>query len=256
MKTRGARRGVAGAAIVFLSVLMSASAVRAGQGTLPSARDIIARSIDAMGGATAFKALKSMRARGTFTLTAQQIAGSLEVVSGRPNKLVSKISIAGLGQVEEGYDGKIGWSIDPMSGPALVTGRQLIERADESWFDAPLHEPDYVKDMTVVGREAFDGRDAYRLKVVTISGVEQFEFYEVSTGLFIGVEASRATPMGVVPTTGIFRDFQKFGGFTFPATLIQRALGLEQVLTFSSYEFDAVPASAFEPPAVIKALIK
>lgn len=250
------RRGWASAAAMALFVWVAGVGGSAAQAPLPNAQQIVAKSVEAMGGAAAFKAVKSMRARGTFALTAQQITGSLEVVSARPNKIVTKIAIAGLGQVEEGYDGKVAWSIDPMSGPALVTGRQLIERADESWFDAPLHAPDYVKEMTVIGREEFDGRDAYRLKVVTASGGEQFEFFDTATGLLIGFEASRATPMGVVPTTGIFRDFQKFGALTFPATLIQRALGLEQVLTFASYEFDTVPASAFDLPAVIKALIK
>jgi hypothetical protein len=235
---------------------IAGTAARAQQAALPSAREIVDRSVDAMGGATAFKALKSMRARGTFALTAQQIEGTLEIMSARPNKMVSKISLAGIGQVEEGYDGKIGWSIDPMAGPALVTGRQLLERADESWFDAPLHAPDYVKEMSVVGREQFDGRDAYRVRVVTVSGNEQFELFEVSSGLFIGFEATRATPMGIVPTTGIFRDFRRFGPLTFPSTLVQRALGLEQVLTLSSYEFDNVPASAFDLPPAIKALIK
>jgi hypothetical protein len=247
-----AAMGVAAA----LVAIAGGTALRARQAALPSAQQIVDKSIEAMGGAAAFKAVKSMRAHGTFALTAQQISGALEVVSARPNKLVTKISLAGLGEVEEGYDGKVGWSIDPMSGPSLVTGRQLLERADESWFDAPLHAPDYVKEMTVVGQEEFDGRDAYRVKVVTVGGNEQFELFEVASGLLIGFEATRATPMGIVPTTGIFRDFRKFGALTFPATLIQRALGLEQVLTFTSYEFDAVPSSAFDLPPAIKALIK
>ena len=247
---------ILGVSALVLFLAPSRAAVRAAQAELPSVRQIVVWSVDAMGGAVAFRAVKSIRARGTFALTAQQITGSLEVMSARPNKLVTRIAIAGIGQVEEGYDGKIGWSIDPMSGPALVTGRQLLERSDEAWFDAPLHEAGFVKDMTVIGRETFDGREAYRVKVVMASGSEQFELFDVASGMLIGFEASRATPMGVVPTTGILRDFQKFGVLSFPSTLVQRALGLEQVLTFSAYEFDTVPASAFDLPAPIKALIK
>jgi hypothetical protein len=37
---------------------------------------------------------------------------------------------------------------------------------------------------------------------------------------------------------------------------VQRLLGIEQVVTFTWYEFDTVPATAFDLPAVIKALIK
>ena len=62
--------------------------------------------------------------------------------------------------------------------------------------------------------------------------------------------------MGAVPTTTTFRDYQKFGTLMYPTKVVQSLLGIEQVVTFTSYEFDTVPASAFALPAVIKALIK
>jgi hypothetical protein len=41
-----------------------------------------------------------------------------------------------------------------------------------------------------------------------------------------------------------------------PTTMTQSTMGVQQVLTFTSVEFDKVPPSMFEPPAAIKALIK
>ncbi len=177
-------------------------------------------------------------------------------MTARPNKMITRATISGFGQLEEAFDGKIGWSIDPGTGPALVTGRALTERADESWFDAPLHGADYVRKMTVVGREEFDKRPAYRVDVVLVSGTEQVEFYDVETALQIGMEATREGPFGSAPTTAIYRDYQQYGALKLPATQVQRMLGLEQVVTFTSYEFDVVPATAFDLPPVIKALIK
>ena len=98
--------------------------------------------------------------------------------------------------LSQAYDGKVGWSIDPVSGPALVVGRALTERADESWFDAPLHVENFVRQATMVGREDFDRRAAYRIKLVLASGLEQEELFEVETGLQIGLEARRETPFG------------------------------------------------------------
>jgi hypothetical protein len=223
---------------------------------LPSARAVIDRSVQAAGGAAAFKAVRSIRAKGTLAIPSQNLTGDFEMLATRPNKTLTRATLAGVGSLEEGYDGKVGWSIDPVSGPVLVVGRALMERADESWFDAPLHADNFVRQVSIVGREDFDRRAAYRLKVTLASGLEQEELFEVDSGLQIGLEARRDTPFGSAPTTTIYRDYKKFGALMLPTTQVQRILGIEQVVTVESYEFNAVPAGAFDLPPAVKALIK
>lgn len=247
---------VSALAALALVLTPALRAEQATQTSLPTAREVIDKYMKATGGTVAFKSVNSMRARGTFTITGQSMSGSLEMMAARPNKLLTRITVTGIGPLEEGYDGKIGWSIDPFNGPALTTGKGLSERADEAWFDGPLHGPDYVKEMTVVGREEFDGRQVYRMKVISMRGTEQIEFFEVGSGLQAGIEATRDTPMGTIPTTTMFRDFQRFGPLTFPSKVVQRLLGQEQTVLFSAYEYDNVPPATFELPTVIKALIK
>jgi hypothetical protein len=237
-------------------VLLAAATPRAAQETLPSAQAVVDRSIDAAGGASAFEAIKSIRARGTVSIPSQKMSGEFEMLAARPNKTLTRVTMAGIGSLEEGFDGKVGWSIDPVSGPAVMVGRALADRADEAWFDAPLHAPDFVKSVTMVGREAFDQRPAYRIKVVLVSGGEQEELFDAETGLQIGLEARRETPFGSAPTTTIHRDYQKHGAILLPTTQVERILGIEQVVTFTSYEFNTVPGHAFDLPAAVKALIK
>lgn len=260
MVRRYARRLVRPASLLSVIALVWSTGVWAEQSpqtSLPSARDIISKYVEATGGSAAFKSVSSMRAKGVFTITGQQMSGELEMMAARPNKLLTRITITGIGgPVEEGFDGKVGWSIDPFRGPALVTGRGLEERADEAWFDAPLHGTDQVKEMTVLGKEEFDGRQAYRVKVVSHRGTEQFELFDEKTGLQAGVEATRETPLGIIPTVTMFRDYQQFGELTFPSKVVQRIMGQEQVFTFTLYEFNSVPPSVFELPPPIKALIK
>jgi len=237
-------------------VNLSAASARLGQEALPTPREVVDRGLQAAGGAAAFKAVRSMRGRGKLSIPSQNMTGDLETVMSRPNKSLTRLTVPGVGKIEEGFDGKVAWSIDPMSGPSLVTGRALKERADEAWFDAPLHAADFVREMTMVGREDFDKRPAYRIKVTLVSGSEQFELFDAETGLQIGLEATRDTPFGNAPTTTIFRDYQKYGALQMPNTQVQRILGIEQIVTFSSYEFNVVSNSAFDLPAVIKALVK
>jgi hypothetical protein len=223
---------------------------------LPTAQEIVDRFVKASGGEAALQAIKSMRVKGTFSIVGQSLAGDLEMMSARPNKLLMRVSIPAIGTVEEGFDGKIGWSINPLEGPSLVTDRQLSERADEAWFDAELHKDDYIREMSVVGRESLDKRDVYRVKVVTLRGNEQFELYDVENGLQIAVEASRDTPLGIVPSVVLMKEYQKFGAVLMPTKVVQRVLGQEHVFVFTSYEFDSVPANTFDLPLTIKALIK
>jgi hypothetical protein len=236
--------------------VLAQTALPAQQAALPPGRTIVARHLDAIGGAAAFKSVKSIHAKGTFELTAQQITGTLDVMSARPGKMRVRLDITGIGKAENCYDGKIAWEIDPTTGPAILTGRRLTEIADDAWFDNPLYEPSRVKEITTVSKDEFDRRPAYKLKVVLVSGTEQFEYFDVDTGLQLGSEASRAMAMGILPMTSVLRDYKKFGPIMHATTLMQRTMGLEQVFRLTSVELDTVPADAFDPPPQIKALIK
>jgi hypothetical protein len=227
----------------------------AGQATLPTGRDLVARHVAAIGGARALAAIKSMRVRGRLEIPAQKIAGDLEVLTARPAKMLYRVTVPGIGRIENGYDGKIGWSVSPVAGPELLTGRQLTEAADDAWFDGALHAPDHVRELTTLERTEFDRRAAFKVKVVFVSGNEATEYFDVQTGLQIGAEAARATPQGVLQTVNIVRDFRKFGPLVQATVFIQRALGFEQVVTVASCEYDVVPDNAFDPPAAVAALI-
>lgn len=248
--------GACGLAVGVLLVAQAAPRAQSASTSLPAARDLVARHVKAIGGAAAFAKVKSIRATGTFEMAAQGITGNLEMLLARPDKMLLRVDIAAVGHVESGYDGKIGWSIDPLSGPMLLTGRQLSELADDAWFDDALHAPDHVKALTTVEQTEFDKRSAYKVHVVYKSGNEQDEYFDAETGFEIGSEGKRDTQMGVVPTSTVLRDYQRFGPLMQPTTLVQRTMGIEQVLHLTAFEYDVVAANAFVPPPAIKALIK
>jgi hypothetical protein len=258
MAMRDARRlfracGVA----VGVFALTPIALVGQGQGqALPPAADLVARFVAAVGGEAARKAISSIHVRGTFEMAAQGVSGSMEVFSARPGKMLQRVQIAQMGLVEAGFDGKVGWELSPLTGPALVTGRRLTEMADDSWFDEKLHAPDHVRSLTTVAKTEFDNRPAYQVKLVYTSGTELVEYFDVETGLVIGSESTRDSPMGVLPATSILRDYRKFGSLSEATTQLQRLMGIEQTLRLSSFEYDTVPASMFDLPPQIKALIK
>jgi len=226
---------------------------------LPAASEIVAKFVTAIGGAAAHKAVSSIHATGTFELVGQNMAGTVELYSARPNKQLVRARIPAIGLIESGFDGKVGWELDPTTGPALLTGRRLREAADDDWFDAALHAPDHVQSMTTTARTTFANRPAYEIHVVhpsdTEEKTEENEFYDVETHLLLGSEDTRELPIGVLPTTIELREYRKFGALLQPTEVSERSMGYEQVLHLTSYEYNKVPASTFDPPPPIKALI-
>ena len=242
--------------IPILACLALAPAGVLAQADLPSGRALVERHVEAIGGAAAYRALTSMRVRGRFEITGQNISAEFEELAARPDRLLMRADIPGIGHTEQGYDGTTAWTIDPQTGPRLLQDRERDEAIADADFDGPLHRPERVRSLTTLGRTTFDDRPAYRVKVVLSSGVEQDEFFDLESGLEIGWEASRATPLGVVPTTAILRDYRPFGPIRQPTTLVQKALFVEQVLHVTSVEYDVVPGTAFEPPPAIRVLIR
>lgn len=240
----------------MVALLAAGAGVRGQTQSLPPARELVNKHVTAIGGEKAFKALKSMHVKGRFEITGQSISAEFEQLSARPDKLLLRADIPGVGHTEQGYDGKYAWSIDPQTGPKLLEGRELTETIADADFDAPLHVPERMKELVTIGRTQFDGHDAYKVRVVLTSGVEQEEYFDAETGLEIGWEASRATQLGVLPTTAILRDYKKFGSVMQPTMLVQKMLFMEQVLHIASVDYDVVPPDAFAMPPAVRALIK
>lgn len=246
------------ALVIMCAASLAVATVRplGAQDALPKAADLLAKSVAAMGGADAIKAIKSFRAKGTFEMPAQSISGTVELMQARPSFMRLTIDIQGVGLAEQGSDGKVAWSIDPMSGPSLLTGKALADARAEALFDAQLFGPDSVKEATTLEKTRFGDRPAYKIKLLTMFDSDRTLYLDAETYLIIGAESVSDTPMGPMPTTSSTGDYKKFGALMQPTTIVQTAMGFDQIIRFTSFEYDTVAPTAFDPPAAVKALIK
>ena len=254
LKTRLRRSAL----LMVCATFIAASAVRpiAAQDALPKGADLLAKCVAAMGGVDAMNAIKSIRAKGTFEMPAQSVSGTVEVIQARPSFMRMTIDITGLGQADQGSDGKIAWSIDPMSGPSLLTGKALADARAEALFDGQIFGSDYVKSATTLEKTKFGDRPAYKVKVVTTFDTERTLYLDAESSLIISSESVAETPMGAMPTTTSTGDYKKFGALLQPTTIVQTAMGFDQIVRISSIEYNVVSPAAFDPPASVKAMIK
>ena len=223
---------------------------------LPDAKTILERHVEAVGGRKALAARNSVKTTGTIEIPANGITGTLEAYSARPNKMFIKQSLAGVGEITEGFDGTNGWSINPVTGPTLLTGEELAQRAFDSDFDSTLNAATRFTSMKTLEKTQFDGRECYKVALVRKDGAEDIEFYDVATGLKAGTTGTRKTQMGPITSTQTVKEYKKFGDLLQPTVIAQSAMGVELTITFKTYEYDTVQPSVFEPPAPIKALLE
>ena len=219
------------------------------------ARRIIDAYVAAIGGREAIIARKSVRS--TATLEVPAAAMKADVVSSvmAPNKLLVKTTMPGLGELMQGFDGTTAWSIDPMQGARILSGAELEQMKAQADFRAELRESSNFRTMEVAADTTFEGRPAWKLRLVRNSGEEVREYYDKETSLLIGTQTTVQTQMGPIEATTIRRDYKPMGGVLVATKSIQRANGQEFVITLVSSEANAVDPSVFELPAQIKALV-
>jgi hypothetical protein len=222
---------------------------------LPAARDLVERHVKAIGGRQAILALTSMHTTGTMSMAGSGISGPIEVFGRAPDSVLMKASIAGIGDIAEGFNGTHGWSINPMTGPILKSGKELEQTKLDADFYSELRDP---KKYTVktVAKEMFDGRECYKVSVKRLDGSEDFDFYDANTGLRAGSIVTRETQMGPMTVLNTESGYKKFGNITQATTITQQTMGVEQKITLETVEYGKVDPAVFDPPAVIKALIK
>ena len=250
--SRSARQVAAAATLTILAIAPVAAQAPA---ALPAAKDLIAKFVAATNSAAVMAKHQSVRTKGRFELPAAGVSGDLEISQARPNKTVMRINVSSIGQIEQGFDGTTAWSINPMQGPRLMTGRELDAVREESSFGASSRQGPNVASATTIEKTEMNGESCYKVKMVWKSGRETFDCYSAASGLLIASMGKQESPMGTIEVTNLISDYKDFGGQKIATRLTQQVMGNEQVLIINTVDYDAAEPTAFDMPAAIKALV-
>jgi len=222
---------------------------------LPDATTIIRRYVEAMGGAE-LRDKQGMVTEGTFSLPAMGTTGAMEVSQARPNHIVLHMTLPGIGDLRSGFDGTVGWSLNPLEGPRVLSGNELEQVRDDADFSATLRDERLVESMETIDRREVEGQACYRVRIVWKSGRETFDCYAIESGLLISTDLRTETVMGTVDATVLFSDYREFDGVRVPTRTVQKVMGQEMVMTVNSVRFEPIDPAVFELPAEIKALVR
>ncbi len=227
-----------------------------GDNGLPTPRALNARYVEAVGGAAALRAKPSTNMKGTFELPAMGVSGDLVIHAQAPNLVVTNIEMGGMGSMSNGYNGEIGWSVNPMTGASLLEGTMLAQAADEANYWAELEFDTAYPESETVGETEWEGKAAYEVNLVGAGGTKQTRYYDKESSLVLGTVTTQVSEMGEAEVTIINNPYEEHDGIMVPMGQTMKMMGMEIKNTITEINYESAPEGAFEPPAEIKALLE
>lgn len=192
---------------------------------------LIARNREARGGVERLEAIQTLSMRG------RAIAGpSREALVTRevllPGRIRTEFAHQGITAIYA-CDGSMCWYVDPMFGvfepePMSPADTSLaIEEADIlglSDWRAKGHR------VELLGKEAIDGRETYKLKVTLSGGGELTGYLDVETALLVREETTHTIGERKIDSVTTFSDFRSVDGVVFPHSITTSARGHSESL--------------------------
>lgn len=217
----------------------------------PTAEAVLDGYVKAIGGRKAIESHKSMTMAGTLEVVNFGLKGTVEIVSKEPSKIAVTTTIDGLGTTRQGYDGKVGWSQDPLSGLRDMDAREiaLVER---SVFSSDVRWREVWKTVEFVGTETVDGRsvNVVRLTPARDAGSATTNFYDAETGLLVRTEMVLETTAATMPVTTTLSDYRKVGDVLIAMRMEQKLPTATLVTQFTEVKFDQkIDDAVFAKPA-------
>jgi len=157
------------------------------------AKALVARNIEARGGAEAWAGVSALRLTGQMDL-GQDMVVPYTLEQKRPGKMCLEFEFNGE-MARQCTDGRTGWKVAPFMGrpgPELMTEVELRETADAADLYGLLYDyRDRGIDIDVAGRETIDGHDTYKLKLTLPRGAVRWLYLDAETALEVKLEAMR-----------------------------------------------------------------
>jgi hypothetical protein len=221
-----------------------------GDNGLPTPRAVIARYVDALGGRAAIESHKSSTAKGKFILAAMGMEGDLTIHAAAPNKMVMNIETP-MGAMNQGFNGEVGWSDNPMTGAQVLEGGPLAAMKQQADFFLPLNYDTHFPTQETLEEVEFADETCYKVRLVDAEGSESFQYFSKESSLLRGQDATQDGPMGEASVTVVFSDYKDFGGVLTVTKQTMSVQGMDIENVIESITFDDVDPSAFEVPSSV-----
>jgi hypothetical protein len=206
-------------ALILAASALLASALHAQETKQVTADQLVAKNIEAKGGAEALHALQSVKLTGKMLVNEGQLEFGYTQVKKRPEAVRTELSLQGMTMVQA-YDGKEGWKISPFQGrkdPEKLSdddNKSLIEDAE---IGGPLVDwKEKGSKVEYLGTEDVDGTQAHKLKVTRKNGDVNYVYLDPDYFLEIRIVTQRMEHGAQIETETDLSDYEKVNGVFLP----------------------------------------
>lgn len=206
--------------IVFaIGVALFSAAAETQNKPEPTLDELVAKNIEAKGGASALKSLQSLKRTGKVIVNQGQVQFEYVETKKRPLQVREDATLQGLTAVQA-YDGKEGWQISPFSGrkdPERMSADDVKPLLEDAEMDGPLVDwKEKGSTIEYLGREDVDGTSAYKIKVARKNGDVNFVYLDPDHFLEIRILTQRVQHGAQQETETDVGDYEKISGVFVP----------------------------------------
>ncbi len=210
----------------FVSIFLAAACVAplaSGQEVKQMTVDqLVAKNVEAKGGAEALRALQSVKLTGKMLVNEGQMELAYSQTKKRPGAVRTEMSLQGMTMVQA-FDGKEGWKISPFGGrkdPEKLSQDDTKSLIEDAEVDGALVDwQEKGSTVEYLGTEDVDGTQAHKLKVTRKNGDVNYVYLDPEHFLEIRVTTQRVEHGAQVETETDLGDYEKVNGVYLPFSI-------------------------------------
>lgn len=179
-----------------------------------SAKDILAKMIDAQGGKANLAKIKDTTMSGSMDMVSMGISGSITFYQKEPNMVRMDMELMGM-VITQAYDGEIAWGLDPTTGSVQEMPEDQANDTKRMALgnDALLNPEKYGISYTYKGKETLEGQDYFLLEQAFEDGYTSTLYVDAKTYLVFKTKSRGPNQMGVEVDQEVFTtDYRKVNG--------------------------------------------
>lgn len=205
--------------VLFAGLLVQSGLYAQSPAPAPTVDQLVAKNLEAKGGAGALEAIKTIRFEGRLLVNQGQVELKFSETKKRPGKVRTDAQLQGMNLVQA-YNGTDGWKIFPLLGrkdPEKMSSDEAKSLVEESEIGGPLENwKAEGKTVSYLGTEDVEGTVAHKLQVVRKNGDVSYVYLDPDYFLEIRVIDQRTEQGAKLEVETDLGDYEKVSGVYFP----------------------------------------
>ncbi len=216
--------------------------------SLKTADAILSASAKAMGSAVSDKITTTV-AKAKMSIPANGLNGEMEMTVSK-ERFYMKQSLPGIGDIMQGFDGKLGWAKDPINGLRDLEGAELEQVKNEVQNQMASDWKKRYKKAELLGVRKVGTAQAYAIRLTPKTGGPQTQYFDTKSLFLIRTDMVAVGPTGKIPTETYLSDYRLIDGMQIPFKTRSIVSGIQEVIiTYTDVKNNvAVDESIFKKP--------